>query len=167
MVTLTSFQQRRIDAEFEEMITQHTSELSPAWKDIVTQGPHTVLHHFNYYKQVVSPETLLRHRNELARGFMVALRSNNWDIHPHDSRDAAAIADWLMTLRTGKNSGGYLHDLRAMLLLACNRLHVADEQKNAWREVIRHKPAACPRDIAQQSVNALPRPALRDVRTRD
>ena len=139
MVTLTPAQQRRIDFEFEEMITQHSSELSPSWQQIMSLSPRVVLQHFNYYRQVISSETLLRHRNELARGFMVALRNNNWDTHPHDSRDAAAVVDWLMTLRTGKNSGGYLHDLRAMLLLACNRLHVADRQKSAWREVIRCK----------------------------
>ena len=76
MATLTPFQQRRVDAEFEEMITQHTSELSPMWYSIVSGTPRTVLFHFDYYRHVVSPKMILRHRNELARGFMTTLNLN-------------------------------------------------------------------------------------------
>ena len=162
MTTITPSKQRQLDARFEHDITQHNVDLTFASETmILTVG--TTLDRFADIKRLISPDAVLRRRNELARTFHEALRKHsNWS---KDSQEAAAVVDWLLSFKKGKNVGGYVRALRPMVDLACRRLDVPWDQKYTWKKAVAGRPVCCPKDIAKQSLNALPRPSLCDVRS--
>ncbi len=163
MTTTSPYQQRQLDAHFEQDITQHSADLSFSSEMMILTIDST-LNAFSSIRKSISSGAVLRHRNELARTFNQALRKHpDWSNH---SQQAAEVVDWLLSLKKGRDIGGYLRAIRPMVDLACTRLSVPLEQKHTWKQAIAPAPAYCPKDIGLQAVNAFPRPILHDVFTR-
>jgi len=169
MTTMTTKMQRAIDAHFARIMKQ---ELSPNHKTVLSQqlqamtvNPRTTFHSFSLFQQTVSENVILERRNELTRAFMSVLRNNEWT--EEDSQHAIPVMNWLLSLKKGKNTGGYLQTLRELILLANNKLAVPQIQKDMWKEFVALRPVHCPARLGEQSTNALPRPSLRATKIRD
>ncbi|MBQ3695560.1 MAG: hypothetical protein II938_01130 [Alphaproteobacteria bacterium] len=160
MTTIISEAQRISNVRFERIVAQPDMRWSQQALAMAAD-PRATIHNFYLFKQTVSPGKIQQRRNELARIFTESLKHNDWSLE--QSSLAAPIVDWMLSLKKGRNIGGYLKVMRPLVLLACNKLQLPEEQKRAWKKAVTPKVPTCPRGLGEQSATAIPRPVLRGV----
>jgi hypothetical protein len=150
----------------QELGPRRTTVLKPQLQEM-TANPRATLHTFSLFQQIVSPDVMVQHRNELLRTFALVLKHNDWT--KEEAQAAVPFIDWFVGMKGAKNTGNYNNLVRELVVVASDRLKrgVSAQKRLAWKKRVAVKPVHVTNGIGRQAVDAIPRPVLRNVHARD